>query len=88
MIATFIISVVHFCRSDPEIKWEIKSQNGSAAVTAVECYGITGEGGMDLIIGKDDGYIEIYTYDEHDKPKYKQCFVNNFLKTCKKCFII
>lgn len=65
-----------FCRTDPQIKWEIKSHTGSSAVTAIECYDITTDGVLDLLIGKDDGHIEIYVFDENDKPKFKQSFVS------------
>lgn len=61
--------------SDPYIKWEVMSPNGHAAVNAIECYDITGDGVLDLIVARDDGLVEIYVYDEEDRPKLKQQYV-------------
>lgn len=69
------IGLAQLPASDPYIKWEIMSPNGHAAVNAIDCYDITGDGILDLIIARDDGLVEIYVYDEDDKPKLKQHYV-------------
>ena len=34
-------------------------------------YDLTGDGMKELIVGRDDGSIEVYSYDEGEKPVLK-----------------
>jgi hypothetical protein len=75
-------------RSTGRVEWEVTSANSSAgkhtnfhthtqivAVTAMHFYDMTGSGGVDLIIGRDDGQIEIYTIDDQNAIELFQTFV-------------
>ena len=48
-----------------------------SGVLAVETYDITADGVPDLLVGRDDGLIEIYGFDEMEEPvhRYKQVWI-------------
>ena len=52
-------------------------------VQALDNYDITGDGVKDLIVGKHDGNVEVYTYEdgEDTEPSLKYVYVSNIF-TC------
>lgn len=48
-----------------EIKWELRTSS-SGGITAIKCYPFTESDYPDIIVGKDDGVLEIYTVDSED----------------------
>ncbi|CAJ0942700.1 unnamed protein product, partial [Mesorhabditis belari] len=56
-----------------QIIWEINTTT-AAAVTCIICYAMTGNSSPDIILGKEDGLVEIYTVDESDKTNFKQSY--------------
>lgn len=57
------------------VVWEIDTSSG-ACVTTIVCYPVTGGQFPDIILGKEDGLIEIYTIDETDAPHLFGTFVS------------
>ncbi|GBM81005.1 Bardet-Biedl syndrome 7 protein [Araneus ventricosus] len=49
-------------------KWEIPNNKKHGGVLSLHNYDITGDGIKDLIIGRSDGLIEVYGYDEAENP--------------------
>ncbi|WKX93230.1 hypothetical protein Q1695_010909 [Nippostrongylus brasiliensis] len=47
------------------IRWEVRTTS-AGAITAIKCYPFTGGDYPDIIVGKDDGVLEIYTVDSED----------------------
>lgn len=52
----------------PYQKWEISSENESGSVSCVNFYDITGDGSQEMLIGRDNGQVEIYRLDETEDP--------------------
>ena len=50
-----------------------------AGVLCVDNYDITADGVQDLLIGRDDGLVEIYGYDEADEPVLRYSTVSKLL---------
>ncbi|CAJ0608257.1 unnamed protein product [Cylicocyclus nassatus] len=48
-----------------DIRWEINTKS-TGAITAIKCYHFTHSDHPDILIGKDDGAVEIYTVDSED----------------------
>ena len=44
-------------------------------VISLDNYDITNDGVIDLLVGRDDGLVEIYGYDEMDEPVLKHSVV-------------
>ncbi|KAK5980772.1 Bardet-Biedl syndrome 7 protein [Trichostrongylus colubriformis] len=51
---------------DGEVKWEINTMS-EGGITAIKCYPFTGSDYPDILLGKDDGVLEIYTVDSEDR---------------------
>ena len=42
-----------------------------SGVLAVETYDITADGVPDILIGRDDGVVEVYGFDDNDEPLHR-----------------
>lgn len=40
-------------------------------VLCIDNFDITADGVLDLIVGRDDGLVEIYSYDESEEPVFR-----------------
>ncbi len=49
-------------------RWEARNEKGSGGILCLDNYDVIGDGILDLIVGRDDGLVEIYGYDEMDEP--------------------
>ena len=60
------------------VKGAFHSSTSHGAVQDMDNYDITGDGVKDLIVGKNDGNLEIYAYDdgEDSEPMLKFVFVS------------
>uniref|UniRef100_A0A0N5AHG3 Bardet-Biedl syndrome 7 protein homolog n=1 Tax=Syphacia muris TaxID=451379 RepID=A0A0N5AHG3_9BILA len=65
--------LVNLMKDSGTIVWELNTET-FAAITSIDCYSITGGDRPDLIIGKEDGYLEIYTVDDNDIATFKKCY--------------
>ena len=67
-------------RSSPAHRWELANDKRNGGILCVDNYDITGDGILDLIIGRDDGLVEIYGYDEMDEPllRHSQVWLDMF----------
>lgn len=61
-------------RSGPVHRWELENSDSLGGVISLDNYDITSDGLMDLLVGRDDGSVEIYGFDEADEPirRFKQ----------------
>eukprot|EP00095_Tigriopus_kingsejongensis_P011869 maker-scaffold180_size281610-snap-gene-0.36 protein:Tk11869 transcript:maker-scaffold180_size281610-snap-gene-0.36-mRNA-1 annotation:"bardet-biedl syndrome 7 protein homolog" len=58
------IGLMKFNRQGPQTHWLIDKESSQGAVLAMDNYDITGDGVKDLLVGRHDGTIEVYTYDD------------------------
>nr|XP_002127808.1 Bardet-Biedl syndrome 7 protein homolog [Ciona intestinalis] len=52
----------------PIYNWEINNESNLGGINCLSHYDITGDGVMELLVGRDDGKVEIYSYDAVDQP--------------------
>ncbi|KAK2188574.1 hypothetical protein NP493_128g04020 [Ridgeia piscesae] len=62
------LGLVQLSRSAPSHKWEISNSRRNAGILCMDNFDMTGDGILDLLVGRDDGLVEIYGYDETDEP--------------------
>lgn len=52
------------------ICWDVATQS-SGGITVIQCHKITDAGVSDILIGKDDGLVEVYSVDEYDEVQFR-----------------
>ena len=57
-----------FFSSNPVHRWELDNSDSLGGVVSLDHYDITADGVMDLLVGRDDGSVEIFGFDEADEP--------------------
>lgn len=62
------IALVQIGNAMPVHRWEIPNDRKTGGVLATDYYDITGDGLLDLIVGRDDGVLDVYSWDEADEP--------------------
>ncbi|XP_074649766.1 BBSome complex member BBS7-like [Tubulanus polymorphus] len=62
------IGLVSINRETPEHRWELPNEKRNGGVLCLDNFDITADGVKDLIVGRDDGLVEVYGYDEGDDP--------------------
>uniref|UniRef100_A0AC34GRH9 Uncharacterized protein n=1 Tax=Panagrolaimus sp. ES5 TaxID=591445 RepID=A0AC34GRH9_9BILA len=53
--------------------WEISTKS-SGGITVIYCHKITNTGVSDVLLGKDDGLVEIYSVDDNDEVQFRQVY--------------
>ena len=53
----------------PATRWLLNPETTAGAVQSLDNYDISGDGVKDLIVGRHDGGIEVYSYDEGDESE-------------------
>ena len=51
----------------PQLHWLLEKEGMYGAVQCLDNYDITGDGVKDLIVGKHDGSIEVYSYEDGEE---------------------
>ncbi|XP_067943832.1 Bardet-Biedl syndrome 7 protein homolog isoform X2 [Watersipora subatra] len=70
------IGLVQVTRTGPIHKWQVENADSLGGVISLDNYDITADGCLDLLVGRDDGTVEVYGFDETDEPirRFKQTF--------------
>jgi len=55
----------------PSHRWEMPNDKRNGGVLCLDSYDITADGVLDLIVGRDDGQVEVYSYDDADEPVFR-----------------
>lgn len=66
---------MYLCRQQPIHRWELTNEKRNGGVLCINNYDITADGVLDLIVGRDDGLVEVYSYDDSDEPIHRHTHV-------------
>lgn len=72
----FSKSQLNIFRDAPLHRWELPNEKRNGGVLCIDNYDITADGVLDLIIGRDDGLVEVYSYDDSDEPIHRHTHVS------------
>ena len=61
------IGLVQLSTTAPEHIWEIENEKQNGDVLSLDLYDISNNGTSDLLVGRADGVIEVYGFDEEIK---------------------
>lgn len=70
-----LIKVSFHLRSDPVHRWE-RENHSLGGVVSLDHFDITADGIMDLLVGRDDGTVEVLSFDEADEPVQRHTHVS------------
>jgi len=62
------IGLVQLGREAPSHRWEVPNDKQLGGVRSLDNYDILGDGVADLLVGRDDGMIQVFGYDDTDEP--------------------
>ena len=70
------VGLIEIGLEEPLPKWEIPNEKRQTGITSLDSYDITCDGILDLLVSREDGIIELYSYDSMDNPFLKYTHVN------------
>ncbi|XP_073428110.1 BBSome complex member BBS7 isoform X2 [Dendrobates tinctorius] len=62
------IGLIHIARGSPVPKWEIFNEKKRGGILCIDNYDIMADGVKDILIGRDDGTVEVYGSDSAGDP--------------------
>ncbi|KAM5194420.1 BBSome complex member BBS7 [Mantella aurantiaca] len=62
------IGLIQIAKDSPVPKWEIFNEKKRGGILCIDNFDIMGDGVKDLLIGRDDGTVEIYGLDSSNEP--------------------
>ncbi|MEE6461648.1 hypothetical protein FKM82_001357 [Ascaphus truei] len=62
------IGLIHITRNSPVPKWELSNEKKRGGILCIDNFDIMGDGVKDLLIGRDDGTVEVYGFDSASEP--------------------
>ncbi|GCC18607.1 hypothetical protein chiPu_0020844 [Chiloscyllium punctatum] len=62
------LGLVQITKSSPLHRWEISNEKKRGGVLCVDYYDILGDGVKELLVGRDDGIVEIYGFNDNSEP--------------------
>ncbi|XP_019389548.1 PREDICTED: Bardet-Biedl syndrome 7 protein isoform X2 [Crocodylus porosus] len=62
------LGLIQFSHSSPVHKWEIRNDKKRGGILCIDSFDIVGDGVKELLIGRDDGILEVYNFDSTNDP--------------------
>ncbi|GAB1287474.1 Bardet-Biedl syndrome 7 protein homolog [Apodemus speciosus] len=62
------LGLIQITASKPIHKWEIRNDKKRGGILCVDSFDIMGDGVKDLLVGRDDGMVEVYCFENTNEP--------------------
>ncbi|XP_006007349.1 Bardet-Biedl syndrome 7 protein [Latimeria chalumnae] len=64
------IGLVQITSSSPVHRWEVANEKKRGGILCLDSFDILGDGVKELLVGRDDGMVEIYSFDSGNEPVF------------------
>ncbi|KAL6060424.1 hypothetical protein STEG23_022632, partial [Scotinomys teguina] len=62
------LGLIQITTSKPIHKWEIRNDKQRGGILCIDSFDIMGDGVKDLLVGRDDGMVEVYSFENANEP--------------------
>uniref|UniRef100_A0A5F8A7X4 Bardet-Biedl syndrome 7 n=1 Tax=Macaca mulatta TaxID=9544 RepID=A0A5F8A7X4_MACMU len=62
------LGLIQITTSKPIHKWEIRNEKKRGGILCIDSFDIVGDGVKDLLVGRDDGMVEVYSFGNANEP--------------------
>ncbi|XP_030047637.1 BBSome complex member BBS7 [Microcaecilia unicolor] len=75
------LGLIQITQAYPVHKWETINEKKRGGVLCIDSFDILGDGVKELLVGRDDGMVEIYSFDSANDPvlRYDQAFSESIM---------
>ena len=72
------VGLVELGADEPVAKWQLANEKRLAGVTGLHSHDVTNDGVLDLLVSREDGTVELYSYesDTDQAPLLKYTYVS------------
>ena len=64
---------------EPSHRWDMLNERKYGGISCLATSDLTGDGVDDIVVGRDDGVVEVYSVDEANEPRLKFTHVRHVL---------
>lgn len=70
------MGLVKLMDTEPSYRWDMLNEKKYGGISCLATSDLTGDGLTDILVGRDDGVVEVYSFDESNEPRL--CFTHVF----------
>jgi Bardet-Biedl syndrome 7 protein len=69
------LGLVRLTPHEPNYCWDMLNERRYGGVTCLSTFDLSGDGVEDIVVGRDDGVVEVYSMDDSNQPRLKYTHV-------------
>ena len=73
------MGLVKLQSNEPNYRRDMLNERRYGGITAIATSDLTGDGVCDIVVGRDDGVLEVYGFEDSDEPRLKFTHVSDHL---------
>lgn len=63
------LGLVRLHRDAPEYCWDMLNEHKYGGISSISCFDVNESGVPDILLGRNDGVVEVYSMDENNQPR-------------------
>ncbi len=73
------IGLVKLMESEPSYRWDMLNEKKYGGIICLATSDVTGDGLPEILVGRNDGVVEVYSMDEANEPRLRFTHVSHIL---------
>ena len=65
------MGLVKLTVSEPSYRWDMLNEKKYGGISCLATSDLIGDGVSDILVGRDDGVVEVYGFDESNEPRLR-----------------